>query len=223
MKRSIITTADGSKTILIEDWKEQYHSKHGALQEAQYVFVQMGLQYLLDLKQPTTIRLLEIGFGTGLNAFLTAIEYQNKNIQIQYHGLDAYPVNRDELKALNYGNLLGQNHQVLFEHIHQAKWGEWCRIQPQFSLKKSRQLIADFREHSCYDLIYFDAFGARVQPELWTKHIFQQMYEALAQGGVLVTYSAKGSVRRAMQTVGFEVERLQGPPGKREMLRATKA
>ena len=223
MKRSIITTSDGSKTIQIEDWDEQYHSIHGAIQESQHVFIKTGLHHFLKLYQPNHLSILEIGFGTGLNAFLTALEAQTHKLKIQYDGVEAYPVLEEELLQLNYAPLIAVDQQDLFEALHHVSWEELQPLNSYFSLKKRQQFFMDIEDENTFDLIYFDAFGARVQPELWTEVIFKRMFKALKNKGVLVTYAAKGSVRRAMQAVGFTVERLEGPPGKREMLRASKS
>jgi tRNA U34 5-methylaminomethyl-2-thiouridine-forming methyltransferase MnmC len=222
MKRSIITTSDGSKTIQIEDWDEQYHSIHGAIQESQHVFIKTGLHHFLNLHKPTNINILEIGFGTGLNAFMTALESETHAVQIRYEGIEAYPVLAEELAQLNYASLIDPNQCTVFDALHDVSWEELHPITLHFSLKKRKQYFIDIEDENTFNLIYFDAFGARVQPELWTESIFKRMFNALSDNGVLVTYAAKGSVRRAMQAVGFVVERLEGPPGKREMLRATK-
>ncbi|SHF92232.1 tRNA U34 5-methylaminomethyl-2-thiouridine-forming methyltransferase MnmC [Arenibacter palladensis] len=219
MKRKIITTADGSKTIQIEDWNEQYHSVHGAIQEAYHVFIKHGLSLFHD--QPLSI--LEIGFGTGLNALITLLESKKRGLDIVYKGIEAYPVIREELEQLDYIEALdaGDMEQCFF-NMHQTSWGQSHPILPNFSLIKQQIDFREIADVDQFDLIYFDAFGARVQPELWTEEVFAIMFRALKKDGVLVTYSAKGSVRRAMQAVGFVVERLPGPPGKREMLRALK-
>ncbi|WP_149275152.1 tRNA (5-methylaminomethyl-2-thiouridine)(34)-methyltransferase MnmD [Pareuzebyella sediminis] len=219
MKRKIITTADGSHTIQILDWNEQYHSKHGAIQEAYHVFIKNGL----SLFPSGDLSILEIGFGTGLNAFITFIEAQKKNISIHYTGVELYPVGIEEIKQLNYvARLKAETSDKLFLAMHEAPWEEATKISKAFHLHKRRIDFTAIDDESMYDLVYFDAFGARVQPELWTEDLFSKMYRAMKKGGVLVTYAAKGSVRRAMQDVGFRVERLEGPPGKREMLRACK-
>lgn len=223
MKRTVITTSDGSKTIQIEDWDEQYHSIHGAIQESQHVYIKTGLHHFLKLYNPKELRILEIGFGTGLNAFLTALESDQQDVEIHYEGVEAYPVEADELSQLNYAARIAADQQHLFDSLHKLSWEELHSITSNFSLKKRQQFFSELSDENSFDLIYFDAFGARVQPELWTESIFKSMFSALKNKGVLVTYSAKGSVRRAMQTAGFLVERLQGPPGKREMLRATKS
>jgi len=201
------------------DWQEQYHSKHGAIQEAYHVFIHSGL-YLFKNQD---LNILEIGFGTGLNAFITLIEFQKRNLKINYTGVEAYPVSEVELDQLNYlEELESISRKKDFNLMHASPWEEVVEINSQFTLKKEQKLFKDINEFNTYDLIYFDAFGARVQPELWTVEIFRIMFNAMKSGGCLVTYSAKGSVRRAMLEVGFLVDRLPGPPGKREMLRAKK-
>ena len=222
MKRSIITTSDGSKTIQIEGWNEQYHSIHGALQEAKHVYINAGLKMFLEQQtKQIPLTLLEIGFGTGLNALLTALESLNISQEICYYGIEAYPVAADELQALGYHTLIGSDPSI-FQNIHNCSWHETHKILPHFSIVKRQAFFSDIAEVNAFDVIYFDAFGPRVQPNLWIESIFKKMYEALRPNGLLVTYCAKGSVRRCMQAVGFEVERLPGPPGKREMLRAIK-
>ncbi len=216
IKREIIITSDGSTTIHLPEWNEQYHSKHGAIREAYHVFIKNGLKYV----DSEAISILEIGFGTGLNCFITLLEADKK---VDYVGVEAYPVANEEVEKLNYvAELEAEKKQELFAKIHEVSWEEKHSITSDFSLTKRQQFFSEITDENQFDLIYFDAFGARVQPDLWTEAIFSSMFTALKSGGVLVTYSAKGSVRRAMQAVGFEVERLPGPPGKREMLRATK-
>ncbi|MBW8243346.1 tRNA (5-methylaminomethyl-2-thiouridine)(34)-methyltransferase MnmD [Muricauda oceani] len=219
MKRKIITTGDGSKTIQIEDWDEQYHSKHGAVQEAYHVFIDHGLRLFQNRK----IHLLEIGFGTGLNALITLHEAATQNLQIDYVGVEAFPVSMEEVNQLDYCKQLEfEGLQQAFQQMHSGPWEKPIAITPDFSLLKQKKDFKQINQQNLFNLIYFDAFGARVQPDLWTEEIFSKMHQALTIGGVLVTYAAKGSVRRAMQAVGLTVERLPGPPGKREMLRAVK-
>nr|WP_262906274.1 tRNA (5-methylaminomethyl-2-thiouridine)(34)-methyltransferase MnmD [Tenacibaculum dicentrarchi] len=198
------------------DWDEQYHSKHGAIQEAYHVFIKNGLA----LQTKPTISILEIGFGTGLNSFITFLENSRK---INYVGVEAYPVVAQEVAKLNYvAELKAEKYQAVFDKMHDFSWDKKHEITSTFSLTKRQQFFKDIDDKEAFDLIYFDAFAAEHQPDLWTEAIFEKMFEALNENGVLVTYCAKGSVRRAMQAVGFTVERLAGPPGKREMLRATK-
>ena len=219
MKREIIITSDGSTTIHLPEWNEQYHSKHGAIQEAYHVFIKQGLE---TCSKPE-ISILEIGFGSGLNAFITFLEAQKRALKIRYDGVEAYPVPMDEVQQLNYvSELNAASFQEQFNRIHNIPWEEKQDISSNFSLIKRKQFFHEIQDENQFDLIYFDAFGARVQPDLWTEEIFAIMFKAMKENGVLVTYSAKGSVRRAMQAVGFRVERLPGPPGKREMLRAVK-
>ncbi|WP_298515573.1 tRNA (5-methylaminomethyl-2-thiouridine)(34)-methyltransferase MnmD [uncultured Kordia sp.] len=223
MKRKIITTGDGSTTIHLEDWNEQYHSTHGAIQEAEHVFIKTGLHHTKNTFNPEQIHILEIGFGTGLNAFMTYLEAKKHNFSINYIGVEAYPVASAEISQLNYiSELKAATEASIFDSMHACDWETKKVLTEDFNLTKRQQFFDQINDQEAFNLIYFDAFGARVQPELWTVDIFQKMYNALQNNGVLVTYAAKGSVRRAMQEVGFQVERLPGPPGKREMLRATK-
>ncbi len=216
MKREIIITSDGSTTIHLPEWDEQYHSKHGAIQEAYHVFIKNGLETI----EKNEISILEIGFGTGLNCLITFLESQ-KNIN--YVGVEAYPITSKEIESLNYvSTLKAETKAIHFNKMHSCSWEVKQQISSNFSLTKQQKKFKDINDIDAYDLIYFDAFGARVQPELWTEEIFNKMYISLKNNGSLVTYSAKGSVRRAMQKVGFAVERLPGPPGKREMLRGKK-
>ena len=223
MKREIIKTADGSSTIFLPEWNEHYHSKHGAVQEALHVFIKSGLQYFVEKRHPERISILEIGFGTGLNALVSFLELEKTELTTQYVGVEAFPVSSEEWKLLGYPSLLaGDKTSEIFRKIHETAWEEYNSITPFFELKKEKKLFSEIKDEGKFDLIFFDAFGPRVQPELWTEEIFKIMFRALKEYGILVTYSAKGSVRRALQAVGFTVERLPGPPGKREMLRATR-
>ncbi len=219
MERKIITTSDGSTTIQLVEWNEQYHSIHGAIQEAYHVFIKHGL----SLFNQQRVHILEIGFGTGLNAIITKIESDKSQLDIHYVGVEAYPVGEEEVAQLNYiEQLKAPSFKDQFAKMHSCEWEKQQQISENFILTKQQKKFTTINDIDAYHLIYFDAFGARVQPELWTEAIFLIMYKALKDNGVLVTYAAKGSVRRAMQSVGFLVEKLPGPPGKREMLRARK-
>jgi tRNA U34 5-methylaminomethyl-2-thiouridine-forming methyltransferase MnmC len=219
LKREIIQTLDGSTTIHIEEWNECYHSKHGAIQEAEHVFIKNGL----SLFKNKSIAILEIGFGTGLNAFITYLESFKMNQTIHYVGVEAYPISAEEVASMNYVKELdAESNRAVFENMHQCKWEEDTRLSEKFTLIKRKQFFHEIEDVNCFDLIYFDAFGYRVQPELWSTAIFKKMYEALTPRGVLVTYAARGVVKRSMIEVGFTVEKLAGPPGKREMFRAIK-
>lgn len=221
LRREIIATGDGSKTIHIPAWNEQYHSIHGAIQEAKHVYIDMGLRPLLEQTSEDAITLLEIGFGTGLNALLTQLLATREKRIIRYVGVDAFPVKPEEVQALNYSEELCIPADSVMA-LHASTWEHHHQYGPYFTLFKTNQLVESLQLACKFNLIYYDAFGARVQPELWTVELFASMYALLQPAGVLVTYAAKGSVRRAMVEVGFSVERLKGPPGKREMLRATK-
>ncbi|QOG04371.1 tRNA (5-methylaminomethyl-2-thiouridine)(34)-methyltransferase MnmD [Flavobacterium sp. MDT1-60] len=219
MEREIIKTLDGSTTIHLKEWDECYHSKHGAIQEAKHVFIKNGL----SLFEGKPVSILEIGFGTGLNAFITFLEAQQKHQKIDYIGVEAYPVDAKEVLAMNYVNELNAlEFENIFQKMHKCEWDNKVEICDQFSLTKRKQFFDDINDFETFDLIYFDAFGYRVQPELWSTEIFRKMYNSLKPNGVLVTYAARGVVKRSMIEVGFTVEKLAGPPGKREMFRAFK-
>ena len=219
MEREIIKTLDGSTTIYLKEWDECYHSKFGAIQEAKHVFIKNGL----SLFENKTISILEIGFGTGLNAFITFLESQRLGLSIHYFGVEAYPVSVQELLSLNYVSELNAENEIsTFEKMHKSNWEESIALREDFLLTKRKQFFDYINDKEKYDLIYFDAFGYNVQPELWSTEIFQKMYNALKTNGILVTYAARGVVKRSMKEVGFTVEKLEGPPGKREMFRARK-
>ena len=220
MKRKRIITSDGSHSLFVPGLDEHYHSKHGAVQEAYHVFIRKGLDLF---ENGSDVHILEIGFGTGLNALITFSEAIKRNLKIYYTAVEAYPVPVDEALMLNYPEVLKHGGlDVCFKKMHEAAWDEPMLLSENFTLIKQQRFFQEITAQNCCNLIYFDAFGARVQPELWTVTIFKKMIDALKYNGILVTYAAKGSVRRAMQEVGFKVERLPGPPGKREMLRAIK-
>ena len=219
MKREIIKTADGSTTIHLTDWNESYHSKNGAIQEAYHVFIKNGLSFI----EEKSVSILEIGFGTGLNAFITFLEAQKNNLSIDYTGIEAYPVAEEEAFAMNYLTELNANDfESEFKKMHQCPWNERIVFNSNFSLTKRNQFFQDIVDKNAFDLIYFDAFGYQVQPELWSTEIFKKMYESLKDKGVLVTYAARGVIKRSMQEVGFIVKKVPGPPGKREMMIAFK-
>jgi tRNA U34 5-methylaminomethyl-2-thiouridine-forming methyltransferase MnmC len=217
LERKIITTLDGSTTIQIIGLDECYHSKNGAIQEAKHVFIQNGL----ELIQKKSVSILEIGFGTGLNALVTYQEALNKNIEINYTGVEAFPVSLEEVKAMNYTKQLNLNESI-FKMLHESNWESPNIISSHFVLTKRKQFFNEIEDMNRYDLIYFDAFGYQVQPELWSTEIFIKMYDALQYQGILVTYAARGVVKRSLITAGFVVKKVPGPPGKREMMIAFK-
>lgn len=219
MKREIIQTDDGSTTIHLPEWNESYHSKHGAIQEAYHVFISSGFSVFKEKK----ISILEIGFGTGLNCFITYLESKKNNQIVDYVGVEAYPVVFDEAMQMNYTKQIDSKESAFFIQMHQGAWEQKIALSDNFTLTKRQQFFQDIKDESAYDLIYFDAFGFRVQPELWSEEIFASMYKALKPKGVLVTYACRSSIKNAMVSAGFSVEKLPGAPGKREMLRASKA
>jgi len=214
-KPELLLTADGSPTLRWAHLDETYHSRHGAVQESLLVFIQRGLLHSFSTESLT---ILEVGFGTGLNALLTVRHAEGKSVH--YISLETYPLPTDLYEALSYPEA---GPDELLQHMHVVAWNEAVQILPHFLLEKRTDPIQQFSApNGSIDLIYYDAFGPRTQPEMWTPEIFARLYDSLSEGGVLVTYCAKGQVRRDMESAGFVVQRLPGPIGKREMIRATK-
>ena len=221
MKREIITTADGSHSISVPELNVTYHSIHGAIQESMHVFIQAGLIDSEIFEYIGVHQILEIGFGTGLNALLTLMEADKHKNRVYYTAIEPYPLNEEIISQLNYCEQLNlPQYKPHFERMHETSWEEMYEISEYFRLTKTKCNVVDFTTNDLFDIIYFDAFAPTAQPELWTKEIFDKMYSILKPHGILVTYCSKGDVRRAMIAAGFEVEKLQGPPRKREMLRA---
>ncbi len=216
MQIKVITTKDGSKSLYLPEMNETYHSKFGAKTESEHVFIQAGYRYI----SKSEIRILEIGFGTGLNVLLSLLEQTLNPKKIYYETLEKYQLPDAIIKDIN--KFEDEQLSTLFNQIHKAPWNKNVTINQNFILHKKHVDLQQYKSTTKFNLIYFDAFAPNKQPEMWTLEIFQKMYDALTENGVLVTYSAKGSVRRTMQAAGFTVERIQGPPGKREMLRAIK-
>jgi len=224
VKREIIITGDGSHSISVPELNVAYHSIHGAIEESMHVYIQAGLRDSAIFDYSGVHHVLEIGFGTGLNALLTLVEADKHKNRIYYTAIELYPLNETETRQLNYCEQLNlPRYKSLFEKIHECKWEEMIEITEYFRLTKIKCDLVDFSaEKNSFFIIYFDAFAPNAQPELWTEAVFDKMYSVLQPGGILVTYCSKGDVRRAMQAAGFTVEKLPGPPGKREMLRAKK-
>jgi tRNA U34 5-methylaminomethyl-2-thiouridine-forming methyltransferase MnmC len=219
MVQVIKITEDGSCTLFVPSLNEHYHSTYGAVQESMHVFINSGLHHI-GIENP---KILEIGFGTGLNALLTLLEaYRFQSIT--YDGLELNPLNWDTVGQLGYSGFLKLTNedQKKFQAMHDLPWDRPILLQTGFTLNKIHAAIEEFEINNNYDLVYFDAFAPEIQPELWVEPVFQKIYNVLNKNGILVTYCAKGEVRRIMQRCGFEVERLPGPPGKREMLSASK-
>ncbi len=221
---TLFLTEDGSHSVYSEQLGVSYHSKHGAIQETQHVFINAGLEYILQ-QSPTEINILEIGFGTGLNAFMTFLESEHQPIQatINYFAIEAYPLSMEQVFELNYVLLLNAaSYQDVFLRMHSGKWSEIYPLSKNFNFQKLLMNFEDIDFQNSMDLIYFDAFAPDVQPELWEERLMQKMFNALHSQGALTTYCAKGMVKRTLKSVGFFIESLPGPPGKREMTRAIK-
>lgn len=220
MNTELVITEDGSHTIYLPDLKVTYHSTHGSIQESNHVFINAGLGYFAT-KQNKPIRIFEMGLGTGLNALLTGIWTIENKIAIDYVAIELFPLSKTDLVTLNYVSLL-QDKQEYYGQIHNSEWGEGITISPLFNFLKLKISLLNYTPTDKFDLIYFDAFAPLIQPELWTTKVFISLYNLLNNGGVLTTYCSKSDVRRSMMAAGFTVEKIPGPPGKREMVRATK-
>jgi tRNA U34 5-methylaminomethyl-2-thiouridine-forming methyltransferase MnmC len=216
----IVTSADGSDTVYVPSLNEHYHSVFGAINESRHVFIAAGLNYVR--KSLSSINILEVGFGTGLNALLTCLETCSDNLLVNYTGIEFAPLAEVILSKLNYVEKIDHPEvSTIFDHLHSSPWGTLTWINPHFSLMKIHGSVLEFLfEQAHYDLVYFDAFGPDVQPEMWSLAVFHKMASALKPGGVLVTYSTKGMVKRNLKEAGFMLEKLPGPVGKREILRA---
>lgn len=219
---NIFLTDDGSHSVVSEQFGAMYHSRHGAIQETQCVFIEAGLKHLIQ-KGYSSISILEIGLGTGLNAFMTYLESKQYPISVHYTALEAYPLSIDEAQLLNYPALLNKEtaHNI-FSELHTSDWDKTIPLSPNFFFKKQQKDFFDIDEIDAFDLVYFDAFSPEVQPELWTETMFQKIFNALKNNGILTTYCAKGAVKRSLKSVGFTIENLPGPIGKREMTRGMK-
>jgi tRNA U34 5-methylaminomethyl-2-thiouridine-forming methyltransferase MnmC len=213
-------TADGSYTLYVPELDEHYHSVKGALTESKHIFIDMGLKH----SSVTSPHILEIGLGTGLNCVLTLLEAKESQRHVYYTGIERYPLNEEIIRKLNYPSIIGKECEEDYFAIHQAPWEEDVCLSPWFTLHKMEGDFTHYSFEQKYDIIYFDAFAPEKQPEMWEQSLFDNLYQVLNEGGILTTYCAKGVVRRMLQTAGFKVERLPGPPGgKREILRATKS
>jgi tRNA U34 5-methylaminomethyl-2-thiouridine-forming methyltransferase MnmC len=216
----IINTSDGSHTIYLPEMDEQYHSVNGAITESNYVYLSKGYDFHTS-KNP---KIFEVGFGTGLNCLLTALHAQQEKRPTHYFTIEKYPLERNIIEQLNFGRLISTEAQILFEKIHSCKWNEVICVSDYFNLNKINGDLIDINltQFEKCDVIYFDAFGPDKQPEMWTSTIFRKIHSITSREGIIVTYSAKGDVRRQLTASGFEMERLPGPPGKNQMLRGIK-
>lgn len=220
IERVLQVTADGSHTLFLPQLNEHYHSVNGAIQESRHIFIHAGLNQI----EKKDIQLLEIGFGTGLNALLTLAELMRNDLSqhLVYHSVERYPLDINIVEKLNYGRLLGEEEQDLFIRLHRAAWGEEVQITSDFTLHKIKGDSNCCELPNGIDLIYFDAFAPDKQPEMWNQTIFDKLFAVANPGALILTYCAKGIVRRSMQSAGFVMEKLPGPPGKRHILRGTK-
>ena len=219
MKRELKITSDGSHTLYVPELDEHYHSIHGAIQESMHVFIDKGIDSLFCKK----IDVLEIGFGTGLNALLTALWCDKHNLPVNYVGVEPFPLDTEVNSSLNYGEKIDvKEAEKYFNKIVLAKWNVPENIHTCFTLSKIEDYIQDFDVEQKFDIVYFDAFGPDAQEDIWELPILKKMYDCLNQKGIFVTYSAKGELKRNLSRIGFDVESLAGPPGKREMIRARK-
>lgn len=217
----LITTSDGSHTLYLPEMDEQYHSVNGAITESRYVYIGKGYNYHTNANP----KVFEVGFGTGLNCLLTALQAERDTRPTLYFTIEKYPLGKAITSQLNFGSLISADAKMLFNKIHECPWNEIICISKYFNLYKIKGDLIDINltQFENYDVIYFDAFGPDKQPEMWTPLIFNKIYSATSPAGILVTYSAKGEVRRQLTACGFEMERLSGPPGKNEMLRGIKS
>lgn len=215
---TIIKTSDGSDTLFVPELNEHYHSIYGAVQESLHIFIKNGLKTC----NASPVRIFEVGFGTGLNALLSCIESISDARDYYYASIEKYPLPDSLTRSLNYGQFVNEKTRHLFSKLHSCKWDNEEKITENFTLKKiNGDLITDSPE-GAFDLIYFDAFGPDKQPEMWSDDVFRRISNITAENGILVTYSAKGEVKRVLTRNGFKVEMLQGPPGKRQIIRAVK-
>jgi tRNA U34 5-methylaminomethyl-2-thiouridine-forming methyltransferase MnmC len=219
--REIITTNDGSHSLFHKELNETYHSVHGAVQESAHVFIRQGLEYWLQRNSHHDVAILEVGFGTGLNALLTAIASKTQQTNVSYATIEAFPLAKEVWSKLNYGESLQA--LELFENIHEVSWNVEHIITPAFLLTKYYSTLQEVNLlPAAFDLVYYDAFAPSKQPEMWDVSVLQKVCDALKVSGVFVTYCAKGQLKRDLRAIGMEVETLPGPPGKKEMVRAIK-
>jgi tRNA U34 5-methylaminomethyl-2-thiouridine-forming methyltransferase MnmC len=218
MNSEILITSDGSHTLFVPEIDECYHSTHGAIQESRHIFIETALKQ----HSKTELNVLEVGFGTGLNALLALVEAERSGTTIHYCTLEKYPVDAEKALLLNYPAMIDVRYKGVFDKMHSSAWNGKVKITPFFEIEKMECDFTNFEHTSTYDIVFFDAFSPEKQPEMWMQQQFEKIYAHCNPGAILTTYCAKGVVRRALQSAGFSVERLAGPPGKREILRAIK-
>lgn len=214
----LVLTSDGSHTIYVPELDEHYHSVHGAIQESGHIFIENGFKSV----SASLSDILEIGFGTGLNALLTLLACKGTGSVVNYTTIEKYPLKAEMTENLNYGTLISEDASRLLREIHSCRWNEFVQLTDNFNLRKVEGDLITMEVNGHYNMVYFDAFGPDKQPEMWSGNVFSKISRVTRKGGVFVTYSAKGQVKRNLRENGFEVKLLPGPPGKRQMIRAVK-
>lgn len=219
----VLVTEDGSHTIFVPELNETYHSIHGAIQESTHVYIERGLHYLVQRDQVKCIRIFELGFGTGLNAFLSAKYATDNGLLVEFESIEAFPLDQEVLLHLNYPNqIASSNYNNFFQKIHEAPWDQNNVVSSNFNLIKKHTTIQGYHTSAKFDICFFDAFAPSKQAEMWEYPILEKIASLLSTKGIFVTYCAKGQLKRDLKALGFEVESLSGPPGKLQMIRATK-
>ncbi|MFA0962256.1 tRNA (5-methylaminomethyl-2-thiouridine)(34)-methyltransferase MnmD [Roseivirga sp. BDSF3-8] len=215
----LIVTDDGSHSLYLPGMNETYHSSHGALAESRHVFIKNGLLPVASRVTQRPIRVLEVGFGTGLNALLARQQAEKLQIPVHFTTLEPFPLPEEIYSQLNYPALLGGSEGLaeLFQQMHRAGWNEVTTVSPRFTLQKLKQRLEDFNDEGGYHVVFFDAFAPNKQEEVWDEALIQKVADHMAPGGVLTTYCAQGKFRRSLKAAGLEVESVPGPPGKKEM------
>lgn len=222
-EKQFLITEDGSHTIFLPELNETYHSTHGAIRESQYVFVEKGLDRIAQSGKKK-INIFEVGFGTGLNALLSLQYSEQRQIEVNYQSIEAYPLALEDISKLNYARQIeGNTVEEKFSKLHESAWNQWVHFSEYFHLKKMKGLLQELKMDEQVDVCFFDAFAPSKQAEMWELPILEKIYDFLVVGGVFVTYCAKGQLKRDLKNLGFKVESLPGPPGKKEMVRATKS
>jgi tRNA U34 5-methylaminomethyl-2-thiouridine-forming methyltransferase MnmC len=220
MSIQIISSGDGSHTLFVPSLNETYHSHKGALTESRHVFIKEGFDQMADLS--SALKILEVGFGTGLNAILTLMRAEETGKPVIYHTLEPFPLPEEIIENLNYSELLPAHHRLNFEKLHTCSWNEEVQLTPHFRLKKIRTTLQDVLSELRFNIIYFDAFAPNKQPEVWEPGNLKKCFDLLEAGGILTTYCAQGQFKRNLKDAGFAVQTLEGPPGKKEMTRGIK-
>lgn len=220
MSIKVITTDDGSHSLYNSELKETYHSSHGAITESQHVFVKHGIHFYYEENHPDQIKIFEVGFGTGLNALLSWHWADQNKVDVVYHSIEQYPIQEEIIKEINYGKLKGEQDKFIL--LHATKWEEEKRLSSFFTIKKVNAIWQEYLLNEPYNVVYYDAFAPSKQPEMWDRSLLEKCYKALTPKGIFTTYCAKGQLKRDLVSIGFEVETLPGPPGKKEMVRGVK-